>query len=277
MSSFKFNFVDEDEEPLETTPELHSHTAENTADIPFREISIDDLVSASHPILYLTNHPHISLEQIKALPPALSYSPIQFNFPLPKHPDIIEQTDTQPTDHVRDEQERTWHRETLTLVRRDLFDARFQLIAQERDVVEVGDESSASEVKQEGNPKGHSEVDFLDNPSDLLPGVYEGGLKTWECSLDLVEYLECAVARACGGPEWIRSTRILEVSYVGLCAHSHELMVVCHRLGVEQQSRHYTSFTSYSRIHGRKRCTFAKPLFWTQLFVCKISIPLSLS
>ena len=30
---------------------------------------------------------------------------------------------------------------------------------------------------------------FIDNPSDLLPGVYEGGLKTWECSLDLVNCL----------------------------------------------------------------------------------------
>ena len=25
--------------------------------------------------------------------------------------------------------------------------------------------------------------------SDLIPGVYEGGLKVWECALDLVEYL----------------------------------------------------------------------------------------
>lgn len=25
--------------------------------------------------------------------------------------------------------------------------------------------------------------------SDLIPNVYEGGLKTWECSLDLVTYL----------------------------------------------------------------------------------------
>lgn len=33
-------------------------------------------------------------------------------------------------------------------------------------------------------------LEYLDAPSDLLPGVYEGGLKTWECSLDLVEYLE---------------------------------------------------------------------------------------
>jgi len=33
-------------------------------------------------------------------------------------------------------------------------------------------------------------LEFLDAPSDLVPGVYEGGLKTWECSLDLVDYLD---------------------------------------------------------------------------------------
>jgi protein-histidine N-methyltransferase len=32
-------------------------------------------------------------------------------------------------------------------------------------------------------------LEFLDAPSDIVLGVYEGGLKTWECSLDLVEYL----------------------------------------------------------------------------------------
>jgi len=32
-------------------------------------------------------------------------------------------------------------------------------------------------------------LEFLDAPSDLLPGVYEGGLKTWESSLDLVRVL----------------------------------------------------------------------------------------
>ena len=26
--------------------------------------------------------------------------------------------------------------------------------------------------------------------TDLLPGVYEGGFKVWECSIDLVRYLE---------------------------------------------------------------------------------------
>ncbi|KAF8729840.1 hypothetical protein AX14_005938 [Amanita brunnescens Koide BX004] len=58
----------------------------------------------------------------------------------------------------------------LILARRDHFDARFQLISEGRD---------------ESN-----KLQFFDAPSDLVQGVYEGGLKTWECCLDLVDYLE---------------------------------------------------------------------------------------
>lgn len=54
----------------------------------------------------------------------------------------------------------------LRLARRDLFDVRFQLL---------NDEESAQGV--------------ADTHTDLIPGVYEGGLKTWECSLDLVATL----------------------------------------------------------------------------------------
>ncbi|KAI0336625.1 hypothetical protein GY45DRAFT_1315207 [Cubamyces sp. BRFM 1775] len=64
---------------------------------------------------------------------------------------------------------------TVVLARRDLFDARFQLIASDEDAKTTD---------------GRSDLDFLDAPSDLVPGVYEGGLKTWECSLDLVDCLD---------------------------------------------------------------------------------------
>ncbi|PVG04566.1 hypothetical protein CPB86DRAFT_746418 [Serendipita vermifera] len=33
------------------------------------------------------------------------------------------------------------------------------------------------------------DLEYINAPSDVIPNVYEGGLKTWECSLDLVEYL----------------------------------------------------------------------------------------
>ncbi|KAI6134757.1 hypothetical protein EV401DRAFT_1904658 [Pisolithus croceorrhizus] len=67
---------------------------------------------------------------------------------------------------------------TLAIPRRDLFDARFQLISQG-----TGEVESAESVEL------MSALQFLDNPSDLVPLVYEGGLKTWECSLDLAAYL----------------------------------------------------------------------------------------
>ncbi|KAG6332339.1 hypothetical protein ID866_6749 [Astraeus odoratus] len=64
---------------------------------------------------------------------------------------------------------------TLTLARRDLFDARFEIISE-----------GTGDPKTSDPPLA---LQFLDNPSDLVPLVYEGGLKTWECSLDLVTYL----------------------------------------------------------------------------------------
>ncbi|KZV87713.1 hypothetical protein EXIGLDRAFT_679682 [Exidia glandulosa HHB12029] len=59
----------------------------------------------------------------------------------------------------------------LYIARRDLFDARYQLMAGESHDVDAPD------------------IQFLDAPSDLVRGVYEGGLKTWECASDLVQYI----------------------------------------------------------------------------------------
>lgn len=87
---------------------------------------------------------------------------------------------------------------TLTLARRDLFDARFQLIS------ESGDEVNAENGTISSNA---SALEFLEAPSDLVPGVYEGGLKTWECSLDLVSYLDGIGFSS----EDLRNKRILEV------------------------------------------------------------------
>ncbi len=85
-------------------------------------------------------------EQIDCLPPLISCSPL--TIPLSSG-------------------------EIISIPRRDLFDARFQVINEE----------------DSDNAIGKDAADFLDAPSDLVHGVYEGGLKTWECSLDLVDYL----------------------------------------------------------------------------------------
>ncbi|KAG8716999.1 hypothetical protein FRC08_008367 [Ceratobasidium sp. 394] len=62
----------------------------------------------------------------------------------------------------------------LYIPRRDLFDVRMQLIASD---------------EEEQNKANQTAIDFISRPSDLVPRVYEGGLKTWECSLDLAEYV----------------------------------------------------------------------------------------
>ncbi|KAL1693170.1 hypothetical protein GGG16DRAFT_49839 [Schizophyllum commune] len=105
----------------------------------------------------------------------------------------------------------------LTLARRDLFDARYQLIA-EADVslpneVPIGEASAADAAPADPTRTPA----FLDAPSDLIPGLYEGGLKTWECSLDLVDYLdgltpasEGTSAGAAGICNWA-GKRVLEI------------------------------------------------------------------
>ncbi|CBQ73379.1 conserved hypothetical protein [Sporisorium reilianum SRZ2] len=70
------------------------------------------------------------------------------------------------------------------LLRRDLFDARFQMLLDEDEDEEDG-AGQTNGAKQQQQGRGHVDAD-----SDLIPGVYEGGLKTWECALDLVEVLD---------------------------------------------------------------------------------------
>ncbi|KAG6814488.1 hypothetical protein H0H92_000013 [Tricholoma furcatifolium] len=95
------------------------------------------------------------------LPDVLSYSPL----PIP-----VLTSDTRTTD-----------KQIITLSRRDLFDARFQLITQSS-TDNASNEDSGGQARPDA-------LDFVEAPSDLLPGVYEGGLKTWECSVDLAGYV----------------------------------------------------------------------------------------
>ncbi|KII91284.1 hypothetical protein PLICRDRAFT_105373 [Plicaturopsis crispa FD-325 SS-3] len=103
----------------------------------------------------------------------------------------------------------------LTLTRRDLFDARFQLISEG-----AGDTNEHTE----GVPKDPKDaaLAFLDAPSDLVPGVYEGGLKTWECSLDVVDYLD-SIQDEIGS---FRGRRVLELG----CGTAVPSLYILHRL-----------------------------------------------
>lgn len=61
--------------------------------------------------------------------------------------------------------------------------------------------------------------EYVDSGTDLIPGLYEGGLKTWEGGVDLVEVLN-GVKIGEGGDKgkekqvgsWVRGARVLEVS-----------------------------------------------------------------
>ena len=59
--------------------------------------------------------------------------------------------------------------------------------------------------------------EIIDSPSDLEPGLYEGGMKTWECSLELAGYLLESIQRLDPTASAIRGRRILEVSFRLLC------------------------------------------------------------
>jgi protein-histidine N-methyltransferase len=48
----------------------------------------------------------------------------------------------------------------------------------------------------------------VDAATDLIPGLYEGGLKTWEGGVDLVEVLSEGLA---GGSDWLKGKSVLEV------------------------------------------------------------------
>lgn len=64
--------------------------------------------------------------------------------------------------------------------------------------MELEDEPQSDSLEQMGSPtlpplilnQNHpTDLEYIDAPSDVIPNIYEGGLKTWECSTDVVEYL----------------------------------------------------------------------------------------
>ncbi|KZT08004.1 uncharacterized protein LAESUDRAFT_650367 [Laetiporus sulphureus 93-53] len=135
---------------------------------------------------------HLLDELLDALPPAISFSPI--NIPVGKN-------------------------DTVILARRDLFDARFQLISLEEPELEHLPKSSSQKES-----KGRQDLEFLDAPSDLVPGVYEGGLKTWECALDLAGCLDDLLGD--DAAKQLRGKRVLELG----CGTAIPCLYVLHRL-----------------------------------------------
>lgn len=53
----------------------------------------------------------------------------------------------------------------------------------------VSDSNVEENLKGRQDVSGNDILTAAENSTDLIPLVYEGGLKIWECSIDLVEYL----------------------------------------------------------------------------------------
>ncbi|AMD21521.1 HFL335Cp [Eremothecium sinecaudum] len=65
----------------------------------------------------------------------------------------------------------------VRLYRRELFDVKHQLMSEATDVYEANTSNTELEIL------------MGDTNEDLRKNVYEGGLKCWECSIDLVDHL----------------------------------------------------------------------------------------
>ncbi|KXN85582.1 Histidine protein methyltransferase 1 [Leucoagaricus sp. SymC.cos] len=74
--------------------------------------------------------------------------------------------------------------------------------------VDRGEGKATSNGNVEKRHRHASALQFIEAPSDLVPRVYEGGLKTWECSLDLVEYLDSTYGE---GAEGFHGRSVLEL------------------------------------------------------------------
>jgi protein-histidine N-methyltransferase len=120
--------------------------------------------------------------QLSTLPPLISYTPVVI--PLSSTPSL-----------------------PRTQLRRDLFDARFQVISQDQE----GEDEEGSRLTAGDKGKGKERRFEVDEATDLVRGVYEGGLKTWECSLDLVDCLD-GLGYGTGGTRDVRGRSFLEVS-----------------------------------------------------------------
>ncbi|GAA5909514.1 hypothetical protein JCM5296_006058 [Sporobolomyces johnsonii] len=142
---------------------------DNDLDLPTESLQQLNLASDDQPAPSTSAVPHreVSLaDLLSTLPPLLSYTPVA----VPLTSNAGSST-----------------RRSVTLLRRDLFDARFQILNQDEDAPAADDDGAVPGSDGKGK---HKEEVFVDEGTDLVKGVYEGGLKTWECSLDLVDCLD---------------------------------------------------------------------------------------
>lgn len=82
---------------------------------------------------------------------------------------------------------------TIQLPRRELWDVRVQLMAEEEDVAGAQSEGLGSH--------------------DVKTGVYEGGFKSWESSVDLVKVLAANNVTSALGQKGLRVIEVCEINY----------------------------------------------------------------
>ncbi|WVR04147.1 hypothetical protein IAU60_001146 [Kwoniella sp. DSM 27419] len=180
---FKFDFdIEEQDEEIQVPVQASAGPSSGPA---------ETLKSNSVPSADERCH-HVSLDElIKLLPEEISYSPL-------------------------------YHASLMTpILRRDLFDARFQLYNKPEGASKGAQGEDGAEGGQNEEAEDGGEA-YVDAKTDLIPGLYEGGLKSWEGGVDLVEVLSGVGSAAKEGKaepedwernvgEWVRGGRVLEV------------------------------------------------------------------
>ncbi|KAF9965458.1 Histidine protein methyltransferase 1 [Mortierella alpina] len=80
-------------------------------------------------------------------------------------------------------------KEVVTIYKRNLEDVKFQIAQEDEEFDAQENDTANGTTTTTVTGPGGVEMLALAGTSDLVKGVYEGGLKTWECALDLVAYL----------------------------------------------------------------------------------------
>ncbi|KAK0520415.1 hypothetical protein OC842_007108 [Tilletia horrida] len=176
--SFQFSFADSAELELEHEQDGEGVALPADADT---ETKASSQGSPSGPQVQPREWPWDEL--VRTLPPFLSYSPIAITLDSAPH--------------------------KLHLARRDLFDARFQMLNDNDDndddaEAKLGNSLDALHIAS-------TQSTGVGADSDLVPGVYEGGLKTWECAADLIAELHARIQKQGTDRLQLRGKRIIEL------------------------------------------------------------------
>lgn len=104
---------------------------------------------------------------------------------------------------------------TVPIPRRELWDVRVQIMAEDslgNDETKNGnDRSDRDEISVAEDGKGNGKgIEGL-GKDDVKTGVYEGGFKSWECSVDLVRVLAAERSKRGEDDNLIACRKILEV------------------------------------------------------------------